>query len=140
MLSGLFATNAKPITPGIITTISMIVTCLGTIIFCTQWWITYTTPNQNRKYVSRSHRNSIANICNDSDVCHPSQAYGNGNPIMVLSGASMGSTYHDLVNTVKDMMVTGITNFQMSCFITLLDTSFQNLFSGSINRWLLLVL
>ena len=59
---------------------------------------------------------SMMKTCKDIEVCHPSQMNGNGNPIIIESGASTGSTYHHLVKTTNDMIVSGNTNFHVNCF------------------------
>ena len=50
------------------------------------------------------------------DVCHPSLIQINGNPAIMVSGASTGSTYHHFVKIEKLMIVIGKAIFQMSRF------------------------
>ena len=96
-----------------------IVTALLKLILVKNLSMLNITINQNEKQVSKSISNSVKNICNDKEVCQPSQAQGNGNPIIIVSGASTGNTYHHFVKTEKEITVRGNINFHVNCFIVL---------------------
>jgi len=57
------------------------------------------------------------NTCNDNDVCHPSHTKANGNPVNIVSGASVGNAYHHLVMAEKEIIVSGITIVNVSRFM-----------------------
>jgi hypothetical protein len=61
--------------------------------------------------------NSLKNICNDIEVCHPSLTKGKGKPTIMVSGASTGKTYHHFVNAPKEITVSGSISRHDNCFI-----------------------
>lgn len=75
------------------------------------------------KYTKKSTTNSSKNIWHDIEVCHPSLVKAKGNPIIIVSGASTGKTYHHFVIVPNRMIVNGKTSSHINCLSAMMKVS-----------------